>query len=132
MPPSLLDSQLSTVQPLEHDEPGVTLDVSGPITQIVDAAVAWIDQLYGHAALDRTPHPGTGHPTTIRDVAVVAGVSRGTVSRYFNQPHLVSKSAFERIGKAIDELGFVRNEQAQKLGLKRRQQHAGEVELSSQ
>lgn len=56
---------------------------------------------------------------TIRDVATTAGVSRGTVSRYFNHPHLVSKAASSRIEIAIHDLGYVLNDEAHQLGLKR-------------
>ena len=40
MPASLLDSQLATFEPLQPDEPGVTIDVSAPQAQIEQAAVA--------------------------------------------------------------------------------------------
>lgn len=39
MPPSLLDSQLADLQPLQADEPGVTLSIEGQPEQIVDAAL---------------------------------------------------------------------------------------------
>ncbi|GAA1997012.1 hypothetical protein GCM10009777_37560 [Microbacterium pumilum] len=57
---------------------------------------------------------------TIRDVATTAGVSRGTVSRYFNHPHLVSNGACVKIENAIHDLGYVLNDEAHQLGLKRR------------
>jgi gluconokinase len=40
MPASLLDSQLATFEPLQPDEPGVTIDVSAPQAQIEQAAAA--------------------------------------------------------------------------------------------
>ncbi len=40
MPSTLLDSQLATLEPLEDDEAGVTIDVTPSIERIVDAAVA--------------------------------------------------------------------------------------------
>lgn len=40
MPSALLDSQLATLEPLEDDEAGVTIDVTPSIERIVDAAVA--------------------------------------------------------------------------------------------
>lgn len=39
MPPSLLDSQLADLQPLQPDEPGVKLNIEGQPEQIVDAAL---------------------------------------------------------------------------------------------
>ncbi|MGW1890933.1 gluconokinase [Streptomyces sp. NPDC002004] len=40
MPTALLDSQFATLQPLEPDEPGVAVDVSGGPEEITDRAVA--------------------------------------------------------------------------------------------
>jgi len=42
MPPSLLPSQLALLEPLDPDEDGTVLDVTGPVDEIVTAAVAWI------------------------------------------------------------------------------------------
>jgi gluconokinase len=39
MPTALLDSQFATLQPLEPDEPGVAVDVSGSPEEITDRAV---------------------------------------------------------------------------------------------
>src|SRR5690348_7275710 len=52
---------------------------------------------------------------TIRDVAERAGVSLGTVSNVLNKPELVSASTRERVQKAIEEVGFVRNNAARQL-----------------
>jgi LacI family transcriptional regulator len=51
----------------------------------------------------------------IKDVAVRAGVSVGTVSNVLNRPHLVSDATRERVQEAITTLGFVRNESARHL-----------------
>jgi gluconokinase len=40
MPPALLQSQLDTLEPLGHDENGVTLDVGTDVDAIVDAYLA--------------------------------------------------------------------------------------------
>jgi LacI family transcriptional regulator len=45
--------------------------------------------------------------STIRDVAKLAGVSRGTVSNFLNRPALVAISTRERVQRAIQELEFV-------------------------
>ncbi|MEU2349194.1 LacI family DNA-binding transcriptional regulator [Modestobacter sp. NPDC049651] len=52
---------------------------------------------------------------SIRDVAVRAGVSVGTVSNVLNRPDAVSPPTRERVQAAIAALGFVRNEQARHL-----------------
>ncbi|MFK0402518.1 LacI family DNA-binding transcriptional regulator [Microbacterium sp. NPDC090225] len=54
-------------------------------------------------------------PVSIRDVAQRAGVSVGTVSNVLNRPDEVSADSVERVSRAIDELGYVRNEAARKL-----------------
>ena len=51
----------------------------------------------------------------VRDVAALAGVSPGTVSNALNHPEKVTAATRERIQRAIDELGFVRNEAAHRL-----------------
>jgi LacI family transcriptional regulator len=51
----------------------------------------------------------------MNDVAAAAGVSRGTVSNVLNHPHLVSGSTVDAVQRAIEELGFVRNESARHL-----------------
>ena len=52
---------------------------------------------------------------SIRDVAVRAGVSVGTVSNVLNRPEVVSAPTRERVLDAIAALGFVRNESARHL-----------------
>lgn len=55
----------------------------------------------------------------IREVATLADVSMGTVSHYINHPDRVSPEKQERIQRAIDQLGFVRNNAAWQLRLGR-------------
>jgi LacI family transcriptional regulator len=54
-------------------------------------------------------------PVSIKDVAARAGVSLGTVSNFLNKPELVSEATQHRVGQAIKDLGFVRNESARQL-----------------
>jgi len=54
-------------------------------------------------------------PVSIRDVALRAGVSVGTVSNVLNRPDKVSETATLRVLTAINELGFVRNDAARQL-----------------
>lgn len=44
MPVSLLDSQLATLEPLEHDEPGAVFSIDATPEAIVDEIVAWLEQ----------------------------------------------------------------------------------------
>jgi LacI family transcriptional regulator len=53
--------------------------------------------------------------TSIRDVARLAGVSVGTVSNVLNKPDEVSADSIARVQRAIDELGYVRNDAARRL-----------------
>ncbi|TQO19723.1 LacI family transcriptional regulator [Rhodoglobus vestalii] len=52
---------------------------------------------------------------SVHDVANSAGVSVGTVSNVLNHPHKVSPSTIERVQKAIESLGFIRNDAARQL-----------------
>jgi LacI family transcriptional regulator len=52
---------------------------------------------------------------SIKDVANHAGVAVGTVSNVLNYPDRVSPRTKERVQRAIDELGFVRNDAARQL-----------------
>lgn len=52
---------------------------------------------------------------SIRDVAVLAGVSVGTVSNVLNGTRPVTPATAERVQDAIAQLGFVRNDAARQL-----------------
>lgn len=51
----------------------------------------------------------------IRDVALAASVSVGTVSNVLNSPERVAPATVARVHAAIEELGFVRNDAARQL-----------------
>lgn len=53
--------------------------------------------------------------TTIEDVARVAGVSRGTVSRVLNGASNVSDAARDAVQKAVDKTGYRLNSHARAL-----------------
>ncbi|MEP7315064.1 MAG: LacI family DNA-binding transcriptional regulator [Sphingomicrobium sp.] len=53
---------------------------------------------------------------TIEDVATSAGVSRQTVSRVINRRPNVKEAVRERVQRAIDELGYVPNLSARRMG----------------
>jgi LacI family transcriptional regulator len=52
---------------------------------------------------------------SVRDVALRAGVSLGTVSNVLNSPEKVAPTTAQRVLAAIEELGFVRNDAARQL-----------------
>lgn len=52
---------------------------------------------------------------SIRDVALRAGVSVGTVSNVLNRPDEVSSESLARVNTAIEKLGYIRNDAARKL-----------------
>lgn len=56
---------------------------------------------------------------SVREVATRAGVSVGTVSNVLNRPEKVAPTTVEKVHRAIDELGYVRNDAARQLRLGR-------------
>lgn len=54
-------------------------------------------------------------PVGIREVAIRANVSIGTVSHVLNKPEIVARHTIERVHAAMNELGFVRNDLARSL-----------------
>ena len=54
-------------------------------------------------------------PVSMKDVALAAGVSLGTVSNVLNRPEIVAEVTRTRVQKVIKELGFVVNASAQTL-----------------
>jgi DNA-binding LacI/PurR family transcriptional regulator len=52
---------------------------------------------------------------SIKDVAVLAGVSVGTVSNVLNRPEVVAATTRQRVLDAITTLGYVRNDSARQL-----------------
>ncbi|MDG4785645.1 LacI family DNA-binding transcriptional regulator [Micromonospora sp. WMMD1102] len=66
-------------------------------------------------APDRSRTRRTRPRPTMDDVAAVAGVSRGTVSRVLNGGHNVSGPALEAVRRAIRKTGYVLNQHARSL-----------------
>ncbi|WP_331714832.1 LacI family DNA-binding transcriptional regulator [Auraticoccus cholistanensis] len=52
---------------------------------------------------------------SIREVALQAGVSVGTVSNALNSPEKVAEATLQRVQQAIESLGYVRNDAARQL-----------------
>lgn len=47
MPPSLLDTQISTLEPIEPDEDAIVVDVGGSPTQVATEIIARLEQRLG-------------------------------------------------------------------------------------
>ncbi|GAA1507345.1 LacI family transcriptional regulator [Agromyces terreus] len=52
---------------------------------------------------------------SVKDVALAASVSVGTVSNVLNRPEIVAPATVQRVQDAIERLGFVRNDAARQL-----------------
>ncbi|MBW3090321.1 LacI family transcriptional regulator [Bifidobacterium callitrichidarum] len=72
-----------------------------------------------------------GKKATIRDVARLAGVSYGTVSRYLNGSAHVSPAAAERIAQAIQDARYTPNQAARSLAQQRTQTIALVIQVES-
>jgi DNA-binding LacI/PurR family transcriptional regulator len=68
-----------------------------------------------------TTRPTRSKRATVHDVALEAGVSRGTVSRYVNGERYVSAAARDAIRAAIAKVGYVPNTAARNLVMQRTQ-----------
>ena len=60
----------------------------------------------------------------IKDVAEYAGVSKSTVSKYFNNPSMLSEEYRVRVEKAVKDLNFVPNNIARSMRTKKTNQIA--------
>ncbi len=75
-------------------------------------------------SMPRTPPPppaarsGQG-PTSLADVARLAGVSAGTVSRVLSRPEMISEATRTRVLAAADRLGYVANGAARALAMRK-------------
>lgn len=58
---------------------------------------------------------GSRASVSMKDVAALAGVSVGTVSNVLNSPERVLPGTRKKVERAIDKLGWVRNESARQL-----------------
>jgi LacI family transcriptional regulator len=61
----------------------------------------------------------TASRATLQDVARLAGVSLGSASRALSVPGRVKPDTLERVNRAVQQLGYVRNGAAQALALRR-------------
>ena len=64
---------------------------------------------------------------TLKQIAEIAGVSRGTVDRALHNRGRVSEEVAQRIRKIADDLGYCPNEVGQALAKTRRQIRLGMI-----
>lgn len=58
-------------------------------------------------------------PASLADVAAMAGVSTGTVSRTLSRPEMISEETRDRVMQAVHKLGYVVNGAARALAMRR-------------
>lgn len=63
--------------------------------------------------------PADARPSSLNDVALLAGVSPGTVSRALSRPDMISEATRARVQAAADRLGYVANGAARALALRK-------------
>lgn len=63
--------------------------------------------------------PARGRPSSLADVASLAGVSTGTVSRVLSRPEMISEATRARVMEAVQRLGYVANGSARALAARR-------------
>jgi LacI family transcriptional regulator len=66
-----------------------------------------------------TPAPPAGRSPSLSDVASLAGVSSGTVSRALSRPDMISAATRDRVLAAVERLGYVANGAARALAMRR-------------
>ena len=69
--------------------------------------------------LPRKPAAPDRGPTSLADVAALAGVSAGTVSRVLSRPEMISEATRTRVLAAADRLGYVANGAARALAMRK-------------
>jgi LacI family transcriptional regulator len=67
----------------------------------------------------RTARPGSPRAVSLADVAQLAGVSPGTVSRALSKPGMISDATRQRVLVAAERLGYVANGAARALAMRK-------------
>ena len=67
----------------------------------------------------KTAQPSANKPASLADVAAMAGVSTGTVSRSLSRPEMISEETRDRVMQAVQKLGYVVNGAARALAMRR-------------
>ena len=65
------------------------------------------------------PPPAGARAASLADVARLAGVSTGTVSRTLTRPDMISEATRARVTEAVERLGYVANGAARALAMRR-------------
>lgn len=60
----------------------------------------------------------SGRGASLEDVAALAGVSAGTVSRALSRPEMISESTRRRVQNAVDRVGYVPNGAARAMAMR--------------
>lgn len=69
--------------------------------------------------MNQTVPTPPARPASLADVAALAGVSTGTVSRTLSRPQMISEETRERVMQAVRQLGYVANGAARTLAMRR-------------
>ena len=72
-----------------------------------------------HKKNPSTPSSTPPKPASLADVAAMAGVSTGTVSRTLSRPEMISEETRDRVMQAVRTLGYVVNGAARTLAMRR-------------
>ena len=67
----------------------------------------------------KTVQSAAPKPASLADVAAMAGVSTGTVSRTLSRPEMISEETRDRVMQAVNKLGYVVNGAARALAMRR-------------
>ena len=65
------------------------------------------------------PASARGRAASLEDVAALAGVSTGTVSRALSRPEMISEATRQRVMEAANRIGYVPNGAARAMALRR-------------
>ena len=71
------------------------------------------------AGAEQASRAGRGRRASLADVARLAGVSSGTVSRALSRPDMISDATRARVLAAVERLGYVANGSARALAMRR-------------
>ncbi|QIL78601.1 LacI family transcriptional regulator [Diaphorobacter sp. HDW4A] len=69
--------------------------------------------------MNKNAQTSVAKPASLADVATMAGVSTGTVSRTLSRPEMISEETRDRVMLAVRQLGYVVNGAARTLAMRR-------------
>ncbi|MBF5003164.1 LacI family DNA-binding transcriptional regulator [Diaphorobacter caeni] len=69
--------------------------------------------------MNQNARTSVARPASLADVAAMAGVSTGTVSRTLSRPEMISEETRQRVMLAVQKLGYVVNGAARALAMRR-------------